>query len=173
MFAFHLPEVFIGLIFDLLMGDPQVMCHPVNLMGLAIETTKKALKALSKGRPVLDLIAGAITLVLLTGGTYLLVYLFCGVVERTSGTGAVYYLIVGFLSSFSFAVKELFRATHEVIRALPDLDKAREKLSMIVGRDTEGLHRTDIIRATTESLSENLCDSVVAPLFYLFLGGPP
>jgi adenosylcobinamide-phosphate synthase len=42
-----------------------------------------------------------------------------------------------------------------------------------VGRDTEHLGKKDLIRATIESVAENLVDGFTAPLFYLVLGGMP
>jgi adenosylcobinamide-phosphate synthase len=44
---------------------------------------------------------------------------------------------------------------------------------MVVGRDTQTLDEPEILRAVTETVAENCCDGVVAPLFYLALGGPP
>jgi adenosylcobinamide-phosphate synthase len=44
---------------------------------------------------------------------------------------------------------------------------------MIVGRDTENLNEEEIARAVIETVAEGLCDGVVAPLFYLTLGGVP
>jgi cobalamin biosynthesis protein CobD/CbiB len=40
------------------------------------------------------------------------------------------------------------------------------------GRDTANLDERDIVRATVETVAENLSDGIVAPLFYLALGGP-
>jgi adenosylcobinamide-phosphate synthase len=42
---------------------------------------------------------------------------------------------------------------------------------MIVGRDTESLDREGVIRAAVETVAENTADGVIAPLFYLMLGG--
>ncbi|MEJ7608505.1 MAG: adenosylcobinamide-phosphate synthase CbiB [Bryobacteraceae bacterium] len=53
-----------------------------------------------------------------------------------------------------------------------DLEAARAQLAMIVGRDTAGLVEPDIVRAVVETMSENLNDAVIAPLFYLALAGP-
>ncbi|MBU4310416.1 adenosylcobinamide-phosphate synthase CbiB [bacterium] len=53
------------------------------------------------------------------------------------------------------------------------LKLARKRLSEIVGRNTKNLREEGIIRGTVESISENTIDGVVAPLFYLFLGGVP
>jgi adenosylcobinamide-phosphate synthase len=45
-------------------------------------------------------------------------------------------------------------------------------LAQIVGRDTESLDEKEVVRATIETIAENLSDAVIAPLFYLALGGP-
>ena len=44
---------------------------------------------------------------------------------------------------------------------------------MIVGRDTGRLDGAGIARAAVETVAENTSDGVVAPLFYMFLGGAP
>ena len=45
-------------------------------------------------------------------------------------------------------------------------------LARIVGRDTAALDKAEVLRATIETLAENLSDAVIAPLLYLGLGGP-
>ena len=46
-------------------------------------------------------------------------------------------------------------------------------LSRIVGRDTERLDEAEIVRATVETIAENVVDGITAPLFFAFLGGAP
>ncbi len=53
-----------------------------------------------------------------------------------------------------------------------DLPGARQALAAIVGRDTADLDEGEVWRATIETVAENASDGVIAPLFYLFLGGP-
>ena len=53
-----------------------------------------------------------------------------------------------------------------------DIQEARRNVSMIVGRDTAGLDGEGIAKAAVETVAENTSDGVIAPLFYLFLGGP-
>jgi adenosylcobinamide-phosphate synthase len=43
---------------------------------------------------------------------------------------------------------------------------------MIVGRDTGELGESEIWRGAVETVAENTSDGVVAPLFFLMLGGP-
>ena len=42
----------------------------------------------------------------------------------------------------------------------------------LVGRDPDKLDRAGLIRATVESIAENLSDGIIAPLLFLFVGGP-
>jgi len=42
----------------------------------------------------------------------------------------------------------------------------------MVGRDTQKLSQEEIIQATVETVAESTTDGIIAPLFYLFLGGP-
>ncbi len=53
------------------------------------------------------------------------------------------------------------------------LEQARQAVSEIVGRDTDALDETGIIKATVETLAENASDGVCAPLFYMLIGGAP
>ena len=49
----------------------------------------------------------------------------------------------------------------------------RRAVAMIVGRNPDGLDEAGVARAAIESLAENFSDGVVAPLFWLALGGLP
>ena len=54
-----------------------------------------------------------------------------------------------------------------------DLEGARRAVSRIVGRDTQALDETGVAKAAVETVAENTCDGVIAPLIFLFLGGLP
>jgi adenosylcobinamide-phosphate synthase len=51
--------------------------------------------------------------------------------------------------------------------------RARQRLARIVGRDTEALDESEVCRALVETLAESLSDGIIAPLFYLAIGGVP
>ena len=74
-----------------------------------------------------------------------------------------------------WAARDLADHAYGVYRALDDrtLEEARRGVSMIVGRDTADLSEQDVVRATLETVAESTSDGVIAPLFYLALGGPP
>ena len=54
-----------------------------------------------------------------------------------------------------------------------DLDLAREKVSMIVSRDSQSLGEKEIARAAVETTLENGHDAVIASLFWFIIGGAP
>ena len=75
----------------------------------------------------------------------------------------------------TLATRSLLDESAAVVHALDsmDLPLARRRLARIVGRDTDRLEEVEISRAAIETLAESLCDGVVAPMFYLALGGVP
>ncbi len=54
-----------------------------------------------------------------------------------------------------------------------DIKKARKKVSMIVGRQTQKLDEAAITRATVETVAENFVDGFLSPLFFAMVGGAP
>ena len=52
-----------------------------------------------------------------------------------------------------------------------DCRRVAKAVSMIVGRDPEKLDRAGVARAAIESLAENFSDGVVAPAFWMAVGG--
>ena len=54
----------------------------------------------------------------------------------------------------------------------PDLPGARTAVSMIVGRDTRSLSAAGVTKAAVETIAENTSDGIIAPLFYMAIGGP-
>jgi len=73
-----------------------------------------------------------------------------------------------------FAGRDLALHGDRVYRALAqgDLLEARRRVAMLVGRDTERLDESEVVRGTVESVAENMVDGVTAPIFFAILGGP-
>lgn len=69
------------------------------------------------------------------------------------------------------------RSLHQHVAAVADalegdgIEAARRAVAQIVGRDPDALDESAIARASIESLAENFSDAVVAPVFWLALGG--
>lgn len=84
------------------------------------------------------------------------------------------WVIEAILCTTLLAQKELGRAVRAVADALAhSLEAGRKQVSQIVGRDPEQLDEAGVSRAAIESLAESASDGVVAPLFWLLLGGLP
>ena len=155
---------------DLAVGDPRWLPHPVVLMGKFISRGERFLWSGAAGR---DFFAGmALSLVLLTivvGATWMVLY---SVALLPPMIG---FLLTAGLASTTLATRGLLDAVRQIETPLrsDNLVKARENLAHIVGRETATLNEDKILRASLESLAENTNDGIVAPLFYLFLGGVP
>ncbi len=157
---------------DAIVGDPRFLPHPVRLMGSAINAIEKhanrntpgtrSLRARGVGLAIaIPVGSAATTWVLIWASSYI-----------GPGLGAV---VAIWLTSTTVAWKGLYEAGKSVRDPLShhDLDRARDATSMIVGRDTEHLPESELIRATIETLAENLVDGIVAPVFYAVIGGAP
>jgi len=89
--------------------------------------------------------------------------------------GSWAWIAVAFAAWPALAQRSLHDHVIPVVTALEagDLPKARRAVSMIVGRDTATLDEAGVARAAIESLAESFCDGIVAPLFWLMVGGLP
>jgi adenosylcobinamide-phosphate synthase len=81
----------------------------------------------------------------------------------------------GVLASSLLAQRSLDSHVADVATALErdGLLAGRRAVAHIVGRDTTSLDEAAVCRAAIESLAENFSDGVVAPLFWMVLGGLP
>lgn len=157
-----------GYVLDWLLGDPRKLPHPVVLFGNTIAFAEKTLNR-GKHRKWKGAFV-ALGLPLLTIG------IFGGIMEGLKNWGIEWYCIAGaVLVFYGLANRSLIREGREVIDALEKqgLEAGRRRLSWIVGRDTSALSPKQIYTAVLETMSENLSDGVVAPLFYYALGGVP
>ncbi len=170
-FAWHLPTPLIAaaLALDLLLGDPAWLPHPVRLVGRAIDCGERILRTGDERRDLRGGTALALAIVALAG---LVTWALIAVLGRLSPT-------LGACAAVTFAwttlaLRGLDQAAAEVGRCLArsDIDAARRALPALVGRDPQALDRDAIVRATVESVAENCSDGVVAPVLFLFVGGP-
>jgi len=84
-------------------------------------------------------------------------------------------LVEAILCYFLIAAKALKVESMKVFHSLKngDIEGARKNLSHLVGRDTHNLTEQEIVKATVETVSENLSDGVIAPLTFICIGGAP
>ena len=159
-------------VLDWLIGDPPWLPHPVRGMGQMIGAGERWLRKFAK-TSVGELIAGAI-LVLIVAGTFgfgswkLLAWLR----DWNSLAGVIASVL---LAATTLATKSLLDEAEAVRQFLQagDLESARLQLARIVGRDTKDLDEAEITRAAIETVAESSADGIVAPMFYLAIGGVP
>jgi len=163
------PIVFIlALLLDLTLGDPAWLPHPVVQIGRLITALEKLLRqTIRNGRA-----AGLLLLFLTVSGTTTATWLLVWGSARLHPLAGL--LTAGLLSSTCLAARSLQRESALVADALAvgDIVQARVKLSRIVGRDTVNLDEAEIWRALIETVAENTSDGIIAPMFWLALGGP-
>ena len=116
-------------------------------------------------------LAGAAALVMLV----LIVGIASYVIQRSLLLLPFGLISVALAASTLIAQRSLYEHVARVASALEsgDLESAREAVSHIVGRDTADLDEAGIARAAIESLAESFSDGVVAPAFWMLLGGLP
>ena len=164
-----LPTVFLA---DQVAGDPEWFPHPVRAMGWAITRGETLLRQPDQSDDA-DLLAGAALTAIVVATSYFLTRLIITETHRRSKLlGGLIEIALGWAC---LAARNLRDEASLVLAAvdLGDLTLARRRLARIVGRDTESLDIHEISRAVIETLAESTSDGVVAPLFYMSLGGVP
>jgi len=161
-FTNHVVMLIIIISLDLFFGDPIYSLHPIRLIGRLLVWYETRLKEIC-----LEGKFGGVLLVLMLLISVLLV---CQTISYFTAflhwsLNWVWDIYLGW--SF-IALGDLLIHSKNVAKAAENrnLDEVRKRVSMIVGRDTKKMDMKACGRATVESVSENLNDGVVAPLFY-------
>ena len=156
------------LILDLLLGDPHGWPHPIVWIGRLIETVEVRLRETQLKKRL-----AGVVLVMVVVGLTAVSLAFALRVAAVFGDWLAWLLAL-WVGWSCLALRSLHRESRAVIDELErgDLVAARQALSMIVGRETAQLDEEAILKATLETVAENASDGVIAPIFYLLLGGP-
>ena len=164
----------IGYVLDLLIGDPYWMvCHPARLIGMLIakgeKVCRKCFPKSSRGEFVAGMVL-AIFVICISMGIPVALLVGCYHIHFWAGVA-----MEGILCYFLFATKSLKVESMKVYDALKkeDLQAGRYAVSMIVGRDVDRLDEQGVAKAAVETVAENTSDGIIAPLFYMILGGAP
>ena len=169
--------VALGFLIDLIVGDPQWMPHPIRFIGHLISAVEHPLRK-ETDRPAAQRAKGVLFVVIVVAVTAAVTGLIVGLGHAAGSLSSRTWLIPlavdSILCAFCLAMKSMKDASMAVCRALEDgeTEKARHAVSMIVGRDTSVLDEKGIARAAVESVAESTSDGVIAPLFYMAVGGP-
>ncbi len=150
----------LAVLIDRAFGEPPDRLHSTAWIGRLVDSMRGYLNnSLLHGM----FLFGAVTLI--SSGTALfLMLLFRG-----------HFLVIllgGLILKMQFSWRGLSDHALPIVRVLEqDIEKARDMLSYIVGRDTRGLDQEGILSATVESVAEGTNDGITAPLFYYLLFG--
>lgn len=159
--------IIIGFVIDSFIGDPYNLPHPIRLIGRLISKLEKFIR-----RRFRNLYAGgvflALTVIFISAVVPFFILYFYYRLNIIFGI-----LIEGIFCYYLIAPKCLRNESMKVYSAIKikDTEKARKAVSMIVGRDTQCLDESGIIKAAVETVAENTSDGVTAPIMYMSLGG--
>jgi adenosylcobinamide-phosphate synthase len=154
-----------ALLVDRLIGDPHFPWHPVALLGRFIGWWGKPQKYSPKIQRFVGVLLWLVTAILFALPFY------CFAVFAPL---YLYLVLAPILLKCCFAWRSLEEHTLAVVAALTDgVQNGRAKVKMLVSRDTANLDGEHILSAAYESMTENLTDSIISPLFYFSLFGLP
>jgi adenosylcobinamide-phosphate synthase len=169
-----------AIVIDWLFGDPKWLTHPVIYIGRFIRWMEKKLLPLksstitfesNKSRS--DKLRGILLCFWTIGFCFCLIWVIlklCNFIHPWLG-----YAVNTWFISTTIAIKGLKDAGLLVYRALQkkNLIEARTYVGYIVGRDTTNISEPEVVRATIETIAENIVDAVISPIIYALLGGSP
>ena len=168
-FYFGPLAILLGFLLDLLLGDPPSFPHPVRGIGFLIFRGEKLLRKVFAAHErfagtLLVVMVGLVTFSLSLGILFVFyrINIWAGLLAET-----ILCWQVQAARCMQIEAMKVYAAA-----ASGDLPRAREAVSMIVGRDTANLSMVRVIKAAVETVAENLSDGVIAPLFFTALGGP-
>lgn len=158
----------IGFLADCILGDPYSLPHPIRAIGSLISALEKRLRKGEKLRRKGAVLTAAVLFIstVIPAAVLVLCYMlniWLGIIAE------------GIMCYYLLAARCLMNESMKVFKAEKsgDTEGARYAVSMIVGRDTEVLDDSGIIRAAVETVAENTSDGVTAPMLFIMLGGAP
>jgi adenosylcobinamide-phosphate synthase len=165
---------FIAMLVELCVGYPatlhRAIGHPVTWMGRLIAWLDRALNR-ETATPQARRAAGVAAVLILLAIVGALAFLVQSALLRLPFG----ILAAALVASTLVAQRSLHRHVADVAAALETggVAASRQAVAHIVGRDTEKLDAAGVARAAIESLAENFSDAIVAPVFWMAIGGLP
>lgn len=170
--TYHMIAFVGGFVLDLVFGDPHALPHPIRLIGTLIAGLEKKLLKLQMRDEKKEFYKGILLVALVlfsTGAVAALVLVVAYWLHPAAGI-----VIESVMTYQILATKCLKDESMKVYQSLNEqgLEAGRVAVSMIVGRDTNVLDETGVVKAAVETVAENTSDGVIAPMLYTALGGP-
>lgn len=165
--------IFFALCLDGVWGDPENPYHPIRAVGALIARSLVIYRKKRIATKGAQFAFGVVMALSVVSVSVLATRLILHIAASFSLSARVLTEVL-----FCYALispKELCRVGLSVSKLLEngEILKAREQVSYVVGRDTHHLSSESIAKATIETILENFCDGVIAPLFYVVVGGIP
>ena len=168
-----LAALVIGFAIDLVLGDPSVIPHPVVLMGKLIAFLDRSLRKIFPKTVRGENLAGLVLWIIVCLVSFMIPW---GILKAAGLISPWLRLLLESIMCWQIlATKSLKTESMKVYDALNKgtLEDGRYAVSMIVGRDTEHLDETGVIKACVETIAENSSDGIVAPMLFAAIGGAP
>lgn len=153
----------IAILIDLLVGDPVNYPHPVKIIGKVVSFAEKTTRPMSSSQVKNGALTVGFVISLVTSVLFFILYF-----ARTVSPTFEAIVAIGILYT-SLAMRDLIVHSNDVMNSLiqgDHIEIVREKIGKIVGRDTSSLDQQAICRACIETISENMVDGILSPIFF-------
>ncbi len=162
VYHFILITLILSLLVDLIYGELPTKIHPVVIIGKFISFFKNIF---IKYKNRLSGFFTTLFTVICCCILLVIIMLVCSINDN------LFFVIFSIFLSSTFSINMLISTAKNIENDLKyDINKARQSVSYLVSRDTDELTESFIVSATIESMTENITDSYIAPIFYFALG---
>ena len=162
VYHFILLTLVLSLLVDLIYGELPTKIHPVVIIGKFISFFKNIF---IKYKNRLSGFFTTLFTVICCCIFLVIIMLVCSINDN------LFFVVFSLFLSSTFSINMLISTAKDIENDLRyDINKARQSVSYLVSRDTDELTESFIVSATIESMTENITDSYIAPIFYFTLG---
>lgn len=158
LFSFIISTLVFAIVFDIIIGELPSKIHPVVIIGKIIDFfTDLFIKIRNKISGLLLFLSTTLISTVVLFALFLVVNV----------NFYLMFIVYGLLFSSTFSIKILLSSANDISNDLKEgIQKARKSVSYLVSRNTNELSEKLIVSATIESLTENITDSYISPIFY-------
>ncbi|MCX8057981.1 MAG: adenosylcobinamide-phosphate synthase CbiB [Spirochaetes bacterium] len=177
----------LAFLIDIIFGEYPSIIHPVCYMGFLGKKTYKIIEKINfkkdKIRKTIYFFSGMFSLIIEVSFWIFIIFLLKSLIEKyleliisiifNKNVYKIIFclqiLIDSLILKSTFSIRSLYIHVNNCITG--DIFKLRNEVSKIVSRNVENLNKNQLYSAALESLSENIPDSILAPIFYFLIFG--